>query len=72
MSANDNLIKTLCHTGVGLNPALHALGAVVPSAAAAHVHVANPTGGTTTDAEARTAINAILVALETFGMNASS
>lgn len=36
-----------------------------------HVHVINPTGGTTIDAEARTAINAILVALETFGINAS-
>lgn len=36
-----------------------------------HVHVANPTGGTTIDAESRTAINAILVALETFGINAS-
>jgi hypothetical protein len=37
-----------------------------------HTHVADPTGGTTTDAEARTAINAILAALETFGINASS
>ena len=31
------------------------------------VHIADPTGGTTTDAEARTAINSILTALETLG-----
>jgi hypothetical protein len=35
-------------------------------------HIANPTGGGTTDAEARTAINSILTALETHGLLASS
>ncbi|MHB1334514.1 MAG: hypothetical protein ACYCXQ_00970 [Candidatus Humimicrobiaceae bacterium] len=37
-----------------------------------HAHVADPSGGATNDAEARTAINAILAALEAFGINASS
>lgn len=35
-------------------------------------HIADPTGGATEDAEARTAINAILVALENVGILASS
>lgn len=35
-------------------------------------HIANPTGGTTTDAEARTAINSILSALEAFGITKTS
>lgn len=35
-------------------------------------HVADPTGGTTTDAEARTAINAILATLEAFGLHLTS
>jgi hypothetical protein len=35
-------------------------------------HIADPTGGTTVDAEARTAINAIFVALETHGLLATS
>lgn len=34
-------------------------------------HVADPTGGTTIDAEARTAINAILVTLESMGFHAT-
>jgi hypothetical protein len=34
--------------------------------------VADPSGGATVDAEARTAINAILVTLETFGLHATS
>jgi len=33
-------------------------------------HIADPTGGATTDAEARTAINAILVVLENKGFTA--
>lgn len=40
--------------------------------ATAQAHVADPTGGATTDAEARTAIDAILVTLETFGFHATS
>lgn len=35
-------------------------------------HIADPSGGGTVDAEARTAINAILVALENAGITASS
>lgn len=35
-------------------------------------HIADPTGGATTDAEARTAINAILVALENIGITAAA
>jgi hypothetical protein len=35
-------------------------------------HIANPSGGATTDAEARSAINSILSALETLGLIASS
>jgi hypothetical protein len=35
-------------------------------------HVADPSGGTTIDAEARTAINAILATLEAFGLHAIS
>lgn len=46
-------------------------GAIVASGAAA-AHIADPTGGATTDAEARTAINAILVVLETFNQTATS
>ncbi len=50
---------------------LDGVGAKVASGTQA-AHIANPTGGTTTDAEARTAINAILVALEAFGITATS
>lgn len=35
-------------------------------------HIADPTGGATTDAEARTAIDAILVVLENLGATARS
>lgn len=35
-------------------------------------HIANPSSGSTVDAEARTAINAILTAMETHGLTASS
>lgn len=35
-------------------------------------HVADPSGGATTDAEARTAINAILATLEAFGFHATT
>jgi len=46
-------------------------GAKVASGTQA-AHIANPTGGTTTDAEARTAITSILTALEAFGITATS
>lgn len=35
-------------------------------------HIADPSGGATIDAEARTAINAILVRIETIGINKTS
>ncbi len=35
-------------------------------------HIANPTGGSTTDSQARTAINAILVVLENAGLTKTS
>lgn len=35
-------------------------------------HIADPTGGATVDAEARTAIAAINVVLETYGLTASA
>ena len=49
---------------------LVSLYAATPVAQAAHI--ADPTGGATTDAEARTAINAILVALENIGITAAA
>lgn len=45
-------------------------GAVVASGTAAAV-IADPTGGTTTDAEARAAINSLIDALQAFGIVAS-
>lgn len=53
----------------GASPAFAVLGAT-PSARLAHV--ADPSGGVTIDAEARTVINSILVTLETFGYHATS
>lgn len=46
-------------------------GSIVASGTQAAV-IADPTGGATTDAEARTAINAIINALQAFGIVASS
>lgn len=46
-------------------------GTVVASGTQATL-IADPTGGTTTDAEARTAINAIIDALQAFGIVAKS
>ena len=50
---------------------LHALGAIVPSNASAHAHVVD-LGNAATGAEIATAVNAILKALEDFGVNASA
>lgn len=47
-------------------------GALGATPAAQRSHVADPTGGVTVDAEARTAINSILTTLETFGFHAAS
>lgn len=53
----------------GASAAVGFLGAT-PSVRLAHI--VDPSGGGTVDAEARTAINAILVVLETFGFTATS
>ncbi len=55
--------------GNGSAPAIGFLGAT-PQARIAHV--ADPSGGATVDAEARTAINSILSTLELFGLHAAS
>ncbi len=47
-------------------------GGKIVAAGTQAAHIANPTGGTTTDAEARAAIAAILAALEGVGITASS
>ena len=49
---------------------LHGSGAAVASGTQAAV-IADPSGGATTDAEARTAINAIIDALQAFGIVAT-
>jgi len=53
----------------GSAPMIGFLGA---SAIVRQAHIADPSGGGTQDAEARTAINAILAALENFGLIATS
>jgi len=53
----------------GGDPQLGFLGA---AAVARQAHVANPTGGSTVDAEARSAINSILATLENFGFHETS
>jgi len=55
--------------GAGSAPAIGFLGA---TPAARIAHVADPAGGATVDAEARSAINSILATLETFGLHATS
>jgi len=55
--------------GTGSAAAIGLLGA---TPAVRQAHVADPSGGATVDAEARTAINAILATLETFGLQATS
>jgi len=55
--------------GAGSAAAIGFLGA---APAARIAHVADPAGGATVDAEARSAINSILATLETFGLHATS
>lgn len=57
-------------TIIASNNSLEARLAVAEGNLGASAHIADPTGGTTTDAEARTAINAILDILETSGLMA--
>jgi len=47
-------------------------GKILPNSGTQAAHIADPSGGATTDAEARTAIDAILVVLESVGLTASS
>lgn len=63
IQTNDTTVIEANATGVGL------LGA---TPAAQQAHIADPAGGATQDAEARAAINDILVVLETFGLTATS
>jgi hypothetical protein len=53
----------------GTAPMIGFLGAAAVVRAA---HIADPSGGAIQDAEARTAINAILVVIENLGFNATS
>lgn len=55
--------------GAGSAPAIGFLGA---APVARQAHVADPSGGATVDAEARSAINSILATLENFGLHATS
>ena len=55
--------------GAGSAPAIGFLGAAPVTRIA---HVADPAGGATVDAEARSAINSILTTLESFGFHATS
>jgi len=54
------------------NGSAAAIGFLGATPAARIAHVADPSGGATVDAEARSAINSILATLETFGLHASS
>lgn len=58
---------TIIGTATGQKVAFHNATPVVQAA-----HIADPSGGGTVDAEARTAINAILVVLENKGFTATS
>ena len=54
------------------NGSAAAIGFLGAAPVARIAHVADPTGGATVDAEARSAINSILATLETFGFHATS
>lgn len=70
ISAELALLSGLTADATELNK-LDGAGAVVASGTTA-THIADPSGGTTQDAEARAAIAAILDALEAFGIVAAS
>ena len=67
--AELNTLDGVTATAAEINK-LDGAGAVVASGTAAAV-ISDPTGGTTTDAEARAAINSIIDALQAFGIVAS-
>lgn len=69
-TASLDLLEDVTATAAELNK-LDGAGAVVASGTQA-AKINDPTGGATTDAEARTAINAIIDALEAFGISAAA
>lgn len=69
-TASLDLLEDISATAAEIN-LLSGAGAAVASGTQASV-IADPTGGATTDAEARTAINAIIDALQAFGIVATS
>ena len=69
-AAEINILDGVTATASEINK-LDGVGAVVASGTQA-AKINDPSGGATTDAEARTAINAIIDALEAFGISATS
>lgn len=73
---NPATVMTLTGSELEVDVALNHDGATCgflgATPAAQQSHVADPSGGSTVDSEARTAINAILTTLETFGFHATS
>lgn len=65
-----SLLSDITATASEINK-LDGVGATVASGTQA-AKINDPSGGATTDAEARTAINAIIDALEAFGISATS
>lgn len=68
-TAEINILDGVTATAAEINK-LDGAGAVVASGTQASL-ISDPTGGATTDAEARTAINAIIDALQAFGIVAT-
>lgn len=69
-AAELNILDGVTATASEINK-LDGVGAAVASGTQA-AKINDPSGGATTDAEARTAINAIIDALEAFGISATS
>lgn len=69
-TAELNILDGVTATASEINK-LDGVGAAVASGTQA-AKINDPSGGATTDAEARTAINAIIDALEAFGISATS
>ena len=63
--------KTTIKNDLEVTGNLRAGGKAVPSGTQV-AKIADPTGGATTDTQARTAINQIIDALEAFGISASA
>lgn len=71
LSAYDVATKREVIKG-GVNGSAATLGFLGATPVARQAHIADPSGGAIQDAEARTAINAILIVLENFGLVATS